>query len=309
MKILEYDEKLTFKSKYYDEEAVFLDIETTGLSPMRSFIYLIGLVFIDLKEMTMHITQIIAEDRDEEEEILKLTKEKLKGYKTVVTYNGNSFDLPFIAKRSERYGIEPIAMDSFDMYEKLRLHKDTLKLDGLKQKNIEKKLGITREDRYNGGECISFYKDYVKNKNQESFDRFVLHNYDDLLYMPATMSILDLLDEKITIDIDGRKYKFDKHSIKKDILMIDFTTDMGINTYVEETGYLIEEDEERRHLEFTLKTGYMKDARKVKYLEKSSLARLKSEDFDGEDLVEEGIVPIRIQNKLFIRNIIKLGSI
>lgn len=309
MKILEYDEKLTFKSKYYDEEAVFLDIETTGLSPMRSFIYLIGLVFIDLKKVTMHITQLIAEDRDEEEEILKLTKEKLKGYKTVVTYNGNSFDLPFIANRSERYGIEPIAMDSFDMYEKLRLHKDTLKLDGLKQKNIEKKLGITREDRYNGGECISFYKDYVKNKNQESFDRFVLHNYDDLLYMPATMSILDLLDEKITIDIDGRKYKFDKHSIKKDILMIDFTTDMGINTYVEETGYLIEEDEERRHLEFTLKTGYMKDARKVKYLEKSSLASLKSEDFDGEDLVEEGIVPIRIQNKLFIRNIIKLGSI
>ena len=309
MKILEYDEKLTFKSKYYDEEAVFLDIETTGLSPMRSFIYLIGLVFIDLKEMTMHITQLIAEDRDEAEEILKLMKERLKGYKTVVTYNGNSFDLPFIAKRSERYGIEPIAMDSFDMYEKLRLHKDTLKLDGLKQKNIEKKLGITREDRYNGGECISFYKDYVKNKNQESFDRFVLHNYDDLLYMPATMSILDLLDEKITIDIDGRKYKFDKHSIKKDILMIDFTTDMGINTYVEETGYLIEEDERRRHLEFTLKTGYMKDARKVKYLEKSSLASLKSEDFDGEDLVEEGIVPIRIQNKLFIRNIIKLGSI
>lgn len=309
MKILEYDEKLTFKSKYYDEEAVFLDIETTGLSPMRSFIYLIGLVFIDLKEMTMHITQIIAEDRDEEEEILKLMKERLKGYKTVVTYNGNSFDLPFIAKRSERYGIEPIAMDSFDMYEKLRLHKDTLKLDGLKQKNIEKKLGITREDRYNGGECISFYKDYAKNKNQESFDRFVLHNYDDLLYMPATMSILDLLDEKITIDIDGRKYKFDKHSIKKDILMIDFTTDMGINIYVEETGYLIEEDEERRHLEFTLKTGYMKDARKVKYLEKSSLASLKSEDFDGEELVEEGIVPIRIQNKLFIRNIIKLGSI
>ena len=309
MKILEYDEKLTFKSKYYDEEAVFLDIETTGLSPMRSFIYLIGLVFIDLKKLTMHITQLIAEDRDEEEDILKLMKERLKGYKTVVTYNGNSFDLPFIAKRSERYGIEPIVMDSFDMYEKLRLHKDTLKLDGLKQKNIEKKLGITREDRYNGGECISFYKDYVKNKNQESFDRFVLHNYDDLLYMPATMSILDLLDEKITIDIDGRKYKFDKHSIKKDILMIDFTTDMGINTYVEETGYLIEEDERRRHLEFTLKTGYMKDARKVKYLEKSSLASLKSEDFDGEDLVEEGIVPIRIQNKLFIRNIIKLGSI
>lgn len=309
MKILEYDEKLTFKSKYYDEEAVFLDIETTGLSPMRSFIYLIGLVFIDLKAMTMHITQLIAENKDEEEEILKLMKERLKGYKTVVTYNGNSFDLPFIAKRSERYGIEPIGMDSFDMYEKLRLHKDTLKLDGLKQKNIEKKLGIIREDRYNGGECINFYKDYVKNKNQESFDRFVLHNYDDLLYMPATMSILDLLDEKITIDIDGRKYKFDKHSIKKDLLMIDFTTDMGINTYVEETGYLIEEDKIRRHLEFTLKTGYMKDARKVKYLEKSSLASLKSEDFDGEDLLEEGIVPIRIQNKLFIRNIIKLGSI
>lgn len=309
MKILEYDEKLTFKSKYYDEEAVFLDIETTGLSPMRSFIYLIGLVFIDLKRRTMHITQLIAENKDEEEEILKLMNERLEGYKTVVTYNGNSFDLPFIKKRAERYGIDVTEPKSFDMYEKLRLHKDTLNLDGLKQKNIEKKLGIIREDRYNGGECISFYKDYAKNKNQESFDRFVLHNYDDLLYMPATMSILDLLDEKITIDIDGRKYKFDKHSIKKDLLMIDFTTDMGINTYVEEADYFIEENERNRHLEFTLKTGYMKDARKVKYLDKSSLGRLKGEDFDGEDSLEDGIVPIRIQNKLFIRNIIKLGSI
>ena len=309
MKILEYDEKLTFKSKYYDEEAVFLDIETTGLSPMRSFIYLIGLVFIDLSKSTMHITQLIAESDDEEEEIISLMNEKLKGYKTVVTYNGNSFDLPFISKRAERYGIAVHELASFDMYEKLRLHKDTLGLDGLKQKNIEKKLGIIREDRFNGGECISFYKDYAKNKTKESFDRFVLHNYDDLLYMPATMSILDLLDEKITIDIDGRKYKFDKHSIKKDILVIDFTTDMGINTYVEEQGYLVEENEGHRHLEFTLKTGYMNDARKVKYLEKKSLGRLKCDDFDGEDLVANGIVPIRIQNKLFIRNIIKLGSI
>ena len=53
----------------------------------------------------------------------------------------------------------------------------------------------------------------------------------------------------------------------------------------------------------------MKDARKVKYLDKSSLGRLKNDEFDGEDSLEDGIVPIRIQNKLFIRNIIKLGSI
>lgn len=309
MKILEYDEKLTFKSKYYDEEAVFLDIETTGLSPMRSFIYLIGLVFIDLKKMTMRITQLIAESKDEEEEILSIMNEKLKGYKTIVTYNGNSFDLPFIIKRAGRYGIDVPELDSLDMYEKVRLHKDTLGLDGLKQKNIESKLGITREDRYNGGECISFYKDYAKNRNQESFKRFVLHNYDDLLYMPATMSILDLLDEKISICIDGRQYKFDKHSIKKDLLMIDFTTYMGMNTYIEEQGYLIEEDASRRHLEFTLKTGYMNDGRKVKYLEKSCLGKLKEENFDGEDLLEPGMLPIRIQNKLFIKNIIKLGTI
>lgn len=309
MKILEYDEKLTFKSKYYDEEAVFLDIETTGLSPMRSFIYLIGLVFIDLNKNQMHITQLIAENLKEEKNILLLMNEKLKNFKTVVTYNGNSFDLPFIKKRAERYEIEIIELNSFDMYEKLRLHKDTLGLDGLKQKNIEKKLGIFREDLYNGGECINFYKDYAKTNSKESFEKFVLHNYDDLLYMPATMSILDLLDEKITISVDGRNYKFDKHSIKKDLLLIDFMTDMGINTYIEEQSYLIEENESQRHLEFTLKTGYMKDGRKVKYLNKEELAKLKDIDFDGEELLEENMIPIRIQNKLFIKNIINLGKI
>ena len=73
MKILEYDEKLTFKSKYYDEEAVFLDIETTGLSHLKNKITEIGAVRIENGQVVETFNELVNPEQLISEEITNLT--------------------------------------------------------------------------------------------------------------------------------------------------------------------------------------------------------------------------------------------
>ena len=64
--------------------AAFLDIETTGLSPDRSIITLVGILDVDGYHAFVH-GQNLADLR-----------EALEKYDLIVTFNGASFDLPFI---------------------------------------------------------------------------------------------------------------------------------------------------------------------------------------------------------------------
>ena len=68
----------------FRRRAAFLDIETTGLSPQYSYITMVGV--LDSDGYTAYV-------RDENMEDLRAALER---YDLIVTYNGTSFDLPFI---------------------------------------------------------------------------------------------------------------------------------------------------------------------------------------------------------------------
>ena len=55
--------------KYFNEETLFFDIECTGLSPRKSFIYLIG--YATRKGSTVTITQLLAKDESDELSLLQ----------------------------------------------------------------------------------------------------------------------------------------------------------------------------------------------------------------------------------------------
>ena len=61
MEIIEYKEKidnLTYaKEKYLTPDTLLFDIECTGLSPRKSFVYLIGFAY--RKNETLYITQLL----------------------------------------------------------------------------------------------------------------------------------------------------------------------------------------------------------------------------------------------------------
>ncbi len=85
-------------------------------------------------------------------------------------------------------------MEGIDIYKRIMPYKKALMLDNLKQKTVEAFLDISREDKYNGGQLISIYKDYVKAPTQESENLLLLHNADDMKGMLSLLPILTYAD-------------------------------------------------------------------------------------------------------------------
>ena len=91
--------------------AAFLDIETTGLSPYRDKVTLVGILdsngyhaFIQGRDLR-NIRKPI-ERYGIRVQTLRNIRKAIKKYDLVVTYNGASFDLPFLERTSRSF--EPI---------------------------------------------------------------------------------------------------------------------------------------------------------------------------------------------------------
>lgn len=164
-------------------EDFFLDIETTGLSPKWNPIYLIGVGTWDALKKEGQVLQFFAEKENEEREILSRFLDFASKKKKVVTFNGNRFDLPYVAERLKRNGLENSVFSSLerrDLYLDFKPAKKKYDLPSLRQKAIEDFLGISREDQMNGGELIPVYKKYASSPSEEDRHLLLLHNENDV---------------------------------------------------------------------------------------------------------------------------------
>lgn len=176
------------------EDLLFFDIETTGFSGEFSTLYLIGCVYF--KDNSWNLIQWFADTLDSERAVLTAFFEFLKKYKTVIHFNGDGFDLPYLLKRCKAQGLsyDFSAVESFDIYKKARPYKGLLGLDSMKQKSVEAFLKVKRKDICSGGQLIEVYKDYLISGDQFLFDLLILHNEDDLKGMPFILPILNYPD-------------------------------------------------------------------------------------------------------------------
>ena len=78
------------------ERFCFFDIETTGLSP-NTYVFLCGMMVIE--DGRFVINQTFARDYSEEKGMLLQVRETLGRYPVLVTFNGASFDVPFVRTR------------------------------------------------------------------------------------------------------------------------------------------------------------------------------------------------------------------
>lgn len=187
---IEYDLNLLGET----DKILFLDIETTGLSPQTASIYLIGVCYYHENEW--NCIQWFAENTEAEQDVLNAFFEFAAGYETLIHFNGNQFDLPFILSHCQKFGLTH-NFENFkgiDIYKRITFCKHFLQLPNCKQKSIEKFLHLKREDTYNGGELIQIYKEYLANPSQESEHLLVLHNRDDLKGMLEILPILSYAD-------------------------------------------------------------------------------------------------------------------
>lgn len=193
MKIFDYETKIDINSikNYFElrDDDVFFDIETTGLSRKYSHIYMIGIGKIE--NDSYKITQFFAETVMEERKVIEAFLASLPEYSRLITYNGDRFDLPFVAEKSEQFRnmMENGFISSFDIYKAIKPLKTFLRLPALKQKNIEAFLGIKREDKYDGGKLIKVYEDYQKRPDDDDEQLLIIHNREDVYGMLPLLEI------------------------------------------------------------------------------------------------------------------------
>lgn len=175
-------------------ELLFFDIETTGFSGDYSNLYLIGCTYYS--QDSWHLIQWFADTADAEADVLTAFFEFLAGFRTLVHFNGDGFDIPYLLKRCKAYGLpyDFSGIQSIDIYKKVKPYRSLLNLENLKQKSIERFLGIYREDQYSGGQLIEVYYDYLTTHEQVLYDMLMLHNAEDLQGMPSILPILNYPD-------------------------------------------------------------------------------------------------------------------
>jgi uncharacterized protein YprB with RNaseH-like and TPR domain len=146
----------------------FLDIETTGLEPSYETITTIALY--DGAAIRYYVKG----------DNLDLFPRDIARYKTIVTYNGKCFDLPFI---EYQFGIhlDQVHID-------LRYILKSLGFSG-GLKKCERALGVDRGelDGVDGYFAILLWNDYVKNKDRRALETLLAYNIEDVVNLETLM--------------------------------------------------------------------------------------------------------------------------
>ncbi len=163
--------------KEFQDSTAYLDIETTGLGDTGDIITTISLY--DGKNIKYYINGKNLDDFINE----------IMQYKVIVTYNGKSFDIPFI----ERYFGITISHAHLDLRHILY----SLGYSG-GLKSCEHQLGIGRTGylaEVDGYFAVLLWHDYKKTRNEKSLETLLSYNIEDVLNLEFLM--IEAYNQKI----------------------------------------------------------------------------------------------------------------
>lgn len=176
-------------------DVLFLDIETTGLSPSGSQIYMIGALSYEVGQGWM-LRQWFSETLSSEAEMLKAFFSFASHYSTLVHYNGESFDLPFMRRCALQYGMTaPFdGKKNLDLYRIIRKFRTLFPTERMNQKSMEQFLSAERKDAFTGAELISVYHKWMLSRSEDDAEKLRLHNEEDVKNLPSLLSLLTYQD-------------------------------------------------------------------------------------------------------------------
>ncbi len=184
---------------------VFLDTETSGLAGgTGTFVFLVGLAYrID---SGYRVLQIFLRDPAYESAFLAGLAKFLAPFKTIVTFNGKSFDIPMLNARHVMNDF-PSPFGQFRHIDLLplarRLWRNRLPSRGLKDLETQI-LGISRTAEEVPGWLIpEIYYEYLHSKDARPLKGVIYHNAQDILSLGLLFNhIADLLAHPLQIASD-----------------------------------------------------------------------------------------------------------
>ncbi len=186
------------------DDILYFDIETTGLSANRSDLYLIGLGFYD--DDHFKTLFLFNDDGCSEPEILARFANHISRYRYLVSYNGDTFDIPYIRTKMQQFDID-CSFDnirSVDIYKTSRRYKKLFNMNSVKQIDVEDLVGFQRKIFISGGTLINAYKEYLKTGSSDLLDDLMTHNHDDVRGLISITEFLNLpriCNELKTLDV------------------------------------------------------------------------------------------------------------
>ncbi len=160
----------------------YVDIETTGLSSQNSEITVIGIGLSPGKHL--EVIQLVEEDVTR----VKLLR-VLKGVGALYTYNGDSFDLPFIRAH--------LGVDLAERFE----HRD-LMFDCWNRglfggfKAVERQLGISRHLPLQGIDAVRLWHSYKLEGDHDALQTLLAYNREDVVNLRALRVKLGLRESE-----------------------------------------------------------------------------------------------------------------
>ena len=172
---------------------LFLDIETCGLTSAP--VFLVGLCHIG--ERNLVLRQLFARDYSEERALLAEMERILGEYDFLITYNGKTFDIPFLRHRAVHHRMRfQTAIPHLDLLWMVRRRwRD--RLPDCRLKTLEwRVLRRMRAGDIDGSEIPGSYHEYVKHGQPHRLLPVFHHNLLDLVAMAELLPKLFEPEEK-----------------------------------------------------------------------------------------------------------------
>lgn len=293
-------DKISCDEILINPETVILDIETTGLSRKNDLIITIGILYVSYDEVVTE--QYFAESLTDEVKLIEKFLDRIKSFDSLLTYNGDSFDLPFIREKINFYGFKDFNAKQIDLYKTVRKYKDILDLQKTNQKKVEKYLHIERRENLKGSDVALLYKNFLLKGT--SSEEIILHNKYDLINLHKILKIEEVIADKMTVKTDLGVFTIKDFNINKNLLTLKGATSCK-NIFYNRDNYEMQVRGNTFTLEIFLDEESYDTQSKCKFVKRINFPEAK--DY-SQIKFPAALYPISLGRKLFTKNIVELAK-
>lgn len=202
-------------SPHVPPQSAVLDIETTGLRKTNDTVFLLGI------RTAEEFRQWLVTSCEEEANLLESARPYLTG-KTLITYNGDHFDLPFLQERFAVHGIPFPSILSQDWFSYLRPRRLFFRFPNLRLRTLASAAGLVRRDPYSGKEIALFGKHLT---DPEAKNAVLLHNQEDVDELSLLLPFFQRLQKQLQLDTPLTA-SLESVALKGDLATLHYRTEL-----------------------------------------------------------------------------------